>query len=203
MLAWMMTVLLASALALELIPDEAVWSSGVSFGGGVRVAPGRAVPDGLAPRLDLHALVLQRSLRGPYTLGASPARLEVQLDLMTLWATAGATTAPRLPVSAYASWLHPLGGRWQLVLSPGVYSELGRDAIVVDERLRYRPAGTLAGSARAGLERQRWLWPGLRSTWSLRTDLGLTLSADPNSLTVARYVRVGVERSWVWGPRVQ
>ena len=71
----------------------------------------------------------------------------------------------------------------------------------IDERLRYRPATVLAVSGRVGLQRQRWLWPHLRSTWSVRADVGMDLNLDPDALNASRYVRVGVERSYLWGPR--
>lgn len=184
-----MLTLLALALA-----GTGDWHAGVTFGAGFRAAPKRAVPDGLAPRLDLHLLTLQYELSETW-------RAELQLDPVHWWATRGATTAPRLPMTLYLSQQHPWKGRYTAVLSPGLYMAPGLDAVAIDERLRYRPATVLAVSGRVGLQRQRWLWPHLRSTWSVRADVGMDLNLDPDALNASRYVRVGVERSYVWGPR--
>ena len=190
-----------AALASEvaLWPEDARWTAGVSYGAGLRVLPSRAVPDGTALRLDLHVLTVQRTLRDEATLGLE--RLEVQVDPVHLWATHGATTAPRLPLTLYACWLRPIGGKWDLTVARGLYAAVGWDAVVVEDRLRHRPGGTLAPSVRVGLERNRWLWPAMAGSWALRGDLGLSLSADPHSFAASRYLRVGLERSLTWGRR--
>ncbi|MCP4810695.1 MAG: hypothetical protein GY884_35620 [Proteobacteria bacterium] len=198
-----MLMLLASVQAaqVELLPDEAKWQVGVTFGAGTRLQPVRAIPDGTALRLDLYVLTVQRARPMPHELGPDPARLELQIDPVHLWATHGATTSPRLPLTLYATWLHPFGRKWHLTMSPGVYATVGWDSLVKDETLRHRPGGTLAASGRVGLERQRWLWPAMAGSWGLRTDLGVAFSADPDTFATSRYLRFGLERTLTWGRR--
>jgi hypothetical protein len=102
-------------------------------------------------------------------------------------------------VTTYATWVRPAPHLWDLALSTGLYTELGRDSVVVDDQLRYRPAGTVAWAGRIGLEHPRFFWKksATMSTW-LKLSAGLSVGSDAAHPVLSRHVRVGVERSWIW-----
>ena len=172
------------------------WSSGLSLGLGLRYLSLVEVPDGAAPRLDLGVLTLQRALTSRYRFGAAPARLDVQLDLTHAYFSTQATRWPRLPVCVYATWLRPTRRAHSLALSAGLYTEAGLDRFVRDEVLVRRPAGTVGAAGRIGRERHRRRFD--RGIY-LRGIAGVSLGADPDHPHVTRYLRLGVERSWLWG----
>ncbi|MDG1479085.1 MAG: hypothetical protein P8R54_05805 [Myxococcota bacterium] len=181
-----------SALQLSLRP----WSYGLSLGLGLRYLSVVEIPDGVAPRLDLGVVELRRSLTPRYRFGAAPARLDVQLDLTHAYWSTQATRWPRLPVCVYATWLRPTQRAHSLVLSAGLYTETGLDRFVRDEVLVRRPAGAVGAAGRIGRERHRRLVD--RGVY-LRGVAGVSLGADPDHPHVTRYLRLGVERSWLWG----
>jgi len=82
-----------------------------------------------------------------------------------------------------------------------LYLEPGRDSFVVDEMLAYGPAGTVAVAWRVGRERERGLRKEIIEGTYLRGASGIMFGSDPNHLAVARYGRLGIERSWSWRPK--
>ena len=171
-------------------------SYGLSLGLGLRYLSLVEIPDGVAPRLDLGVVELRRSLTLRYRFGAAPARLDVQLDLTHAYWSTQATRWPRLPVCTYATWLRPTRRAHSLALSAGLYTETGLDRFVRDEVLVRRPAGAVGAAGRIGRERHRRLVD--RGTY-LRGIAGVSLGADPDHPHVTRYLRLGVEHSWLWG----
>lgn len=103
----------------------------------------------------------------PVELRLRPEGLDGSLDLLLDWEqlviTGLLTSQPRLGLTALAHGRVPLGAQWDLALAPGLDVEWGRDAVIIDERLRWVPSGSFGLSGRVGLDRR-----GLR-----RTDLGL------------------------------
>lgn len=182
----------SGALQLSLPP----LSYGLSLGLGLRYLSLVEIPDGAAPRLDLGVFELRRSLASRYRFGPAPARLDVQLDLPHAYWSTQATRWPRLPVCVYATWLRPTKRNHSLALSAGLYTEAGLDRFVRDEVLVRRPAGAAGVAGRVGRERHRRRVD--RGTY-LRGVAGLSLGSDPDHPHVTRYLRLGIEHSWLWG----
>lgn len=174
------------------------YSVGVSLGAGIRDLDPTEVPDGISPRLDLFVMEVRRSLVGSYRYGLAPARIDVQLDGVHTYFTSVGTTWPRVPVCGYATWLRPASARSSLALSAGLYTELGWDRFVESEQLIRRPAGTLGPAGRVGWERHGRL---LDAGMYLRGIAGFSLGSDPNHPALTRYIRLGLEHTWVWGRR--
>ncbi|HJN77932.1 MAG TPA: hypothetical protein QGF58_28710 [Myxococcota bacterium] len=176
-----------------------LWSVGIELGGGFRFLPPSEIPDGKAPRLDLLVVEARRQL--PHTSPLAPDRLELQLDWTHLYFTGSGTRWPRLPLTVYGSWLVPITDHHGLALSAGLYTELGRDSFVADEELDYGFGGTFAFAARVGMERPRRFTHFTTVGNYLRGAAGVSFGSDPDHAAVARYLRVGLERSWTWGAR--
>jgi hypothetical protein len=175
---------------------QPLWSVGPAVGVGARVLPSRERVRGLTPAVDVMAVEVRRGLDGPLW---APARLDVQVDGFHGLTSAAGTRRARVPVTAYGTWLRPLTERRTLSLSGGLYTELGRDALIRDEQLAYGPGGALALAGRVGLEKQRVWWDATGIGTYVRVDAGVLLGSDPRHAHAKRLVRFGVERSWTWG----
>jgi len=173
---------------------------GFDLGAGVRVLPSRSIPDGGAPRLDLGCIEVRRAWSNSWSHRIAPDRLDLQVDWMHRAMTRLGSRSVRLPLTAYATWVRPAPHLWDLALSTGVYTELGRDSVVIDDQLRTHPAGTVAWAGRLGLEHPRFFWKksATMSTW-LKLSVGVSVSSEPALPVFSRHVRLGLERSWVWG----
>ncbi len=179
------------------------WGVGIECTLGARQMPYREMAGDWTTRLDWFAL----ELRGPFPMALpvphQPQRLDVQVDWLQTYFLAAGTTRPRLPVTAYATWLRPSWRRRDMAVSTGVYLELGLDRFVVEEQLRKRPGGTAAAAVRLGWERPRLWWDVTTVGFYIRAATGFSMGSDPNQLALTWYHRLGLERSWVWGRRVQ
>jgi hypothetical protein len=175
------------------------------------------VPDNNAMRLDLAVWELRRAMPSLYEVRGAPVRLDLQTDWVYRRLTRAGTTSPRRPICVYATWLHPLKAEHSqlvlrprgsvrrdiarnLALSPGLYTELGRDAIVVDEQLVYRPGATIALAGRVGVERVSSRAGAVTTGLYLRAAAGTMLSSDPEHPGASSYGRLGLETSVSWGP---
>lgn len=178
------------------------WAIGLSSGLGIRVLDPRSIPSGFAPRLDLVQLEVRHTL-SPGTVAPSwskpPQRLDLQLNTVRFGTTLTGTTSARVPMTAYATWLVPFWRRHSVAISPGLGLELGRDLVVVDERLRRRPNAGVALAGRVGLEKSRFLWPASSTGLYLQGQIGSSFSLDPNHSLLERELSVAVQYSVVFG----
>ena len=177
------------------------WSLGLEGGVGWRTLPDNEIPDGKTGRYDLAVLELRYVLPNAHRTNKTPARLDLQVDWLHFQWVVAATTRPRYPLCLYATWLKPFKPRRNTALSVGLYLEPGRDSFVVDEALAYGPAGTVALAWRVGRERARGLRKEIIEGTYLRGASGVMFGSDPNHLAVARYGRLGIERSWSMRPK--
>ena len=128
-----------------------------------------------------------------------PDRLDMQVDWVHHRLSESGSRSPRLPLTAYATWLSPSPGRWDLALSTGLYAELGKDSIVAEEKLEYYPAGTLAWAGRVGLERPRFWKKSATISTHLKLSIGMSLGVDPAHPVISRHIRMGIAHGWSWG----
>jgi len=171
-------------------------SVGASVGAGVRLLDSTEVPDGAAPRLDFVVLEVRRSIQNPYAPGWTPARLDVQADLVHGYLSRTYTTSPRVPATVYATWLMPISKSLSGTVSSGLYTELGWDTFAEEEQLTRRVAGTLGYAMRVGLERHHRMYSG---GFYIRGVTGMSVDPDPDELSPTSYGRIGIEHVWAWG----
>jgi hypothetical protein len=179
------------------------WEIGSYYGISARKLPTRSVPDGWAPHLELFGLEVRHYLSkgeqiGFLGLDMQPDRMEFQLNWLQGYLTYQGMTRPRLPAAAYATWIAAEDGVNRLTKSVGLYTELGRDRFVVDEKLRKRTAGTIALAGRVGVERTGRLGRGNKGLY-LYSVAGFSLGRDPNQIGLSPHVRSGLEYCTTFG----
>lgn len=141
-------VLALCALCVALPARAADSAAGLLIGFGVDQYQITPAATGELLALELHLDVPDR-----------PWDLDVIVDWEQLVATSLLTSQPRLGLTGLAHLRHPLGRRFGLAAAPGLDVEWGRDARVLDEQLRWVPAGAFGVTGRAGVEMRvgrRW-----------------------------------------------
>ncbi len=79
--------------------------------------------------------------------------IDFGVDWIRLILTRLVSSEPTLPSTVCVHLRSPTGGGWALALAPGLDTELGWSAVVVDEQLAHRPVFGLAPSAKLGFEK--------------------------------------------------
>ncbi len=138
---WSRLIVAALALCLGARAQAGGLAVGGLIGFGVDVYPQTPIAAGELLALELRVDVPDR-----------PWNLDVLVDWEQLLASSLLTSQPRLGLTTLAHLRRPLTPRLDLAVAPGLDLEWGRDARVIDEQLRWVPAGCFGLSARLGLD---------------------------------------------------
>jgi hypothetical protein len=149
--------------------------------------------------VELGCIEVHRSWPESWPDPGEPDRLDMQVDWLHGRLSESGSRRYRLPITTYATWVRPARSRWDRSLSTGLYTELGRDSMVIDEKLTYIPAGTLAWAGRVALERPRFWKKSTTLSTALEVSIGASFGTDPAHPLLSRHIRLGIERGWSWG----